>query len=188
MPAVMVAPVNTVVMTRGAMVTDDARAMHGQHPAAASSNDKGGSGIDGGIVVGVGIVIRIIVVIAADKNPAEVTPVTETMAGKSRSSCDRGCRADRAAAKDGGATHAGAAATAPTTASSSSTSTTTTTTAMPAANFNRPLVGNSLFVCNSPANFRHARIDRRHRLSALAGKDRHNQERCRHARDGGREE
>ena len=180
MPAVMVAPVNTVVMTRGAMVTDDARAMHGQHPAAASSSDKGGSGIDGGIVVGVGIVIRIIVVIdAADKNPAEVTPVTETAAGKSRSSCDRGCRADRAAAKDSGATHASAAAAAPTTASSSSTAA-----AMPAANFNRPLVGNSLFVYNSPANFRHARIDRRHRLSALAGKDRHNQERCRHARDG----
>jgi hypothetical protein len=183
MPAVMVAPVNTVVMTRGAMVTDDARAMHGQHPAAASSNDKGGSGIDGGIVVGVGIVIRIIVVIdATDKNPAEVAPVTETVAGKSRSSRDRGCRADRAAAKDSGATHAGAAATAPTTASSSS------STAVPAADFNRPLIGNGLFVCNSPANVRHAGIDRRHRLSALAGKDRHNQERGRHARHGGQEE
>jgi hypothetical protein len=97
MPAVMVAPVNTVVMTRGAMVTDDARAMHGQHPAAASSNDKGGSGIDGGIIVDLGIVIRIIVVIdAADKNPAEATPMTEAVAGKSRSSGnDRGCRTDR---------------------------------------------------------------------------------------------
>src|ERR1700729_4065392 len=129
MPAVMVAPVNTVVMTRGAMVTDDARAMHGQHPAAASSSDKGGSGIDGGGIVGVGPVIRIILVIdAADKNPAEVPPVTETAAGKSRSSCDRGCRADRAAAKDSRTIHtASAAAAAPTTASSSSTSTTTTT-------------------------------------------------------------
>jgi hypothetical protein len=111
MPAVMVAPVNTVVMTRGAMVTDDARAMHGQHPAAASSSDKGGSGIDGGIVVGVGIVIRIIVVIdAADKNPAEVTPMTKAVAYKSRSSCnDRRCRADRAAAKDSRTAHAASA-------------------------------------------------------------------------------
>ena len=179
MPAVMVAPVNTVVMTRGAMVTDDARTMHGQHPAAASSNDKGGSGIDGGIVVGVGIVIRIIVVIdATDKNPAEVAPVTETVAGKSRSSRDRGCRADRAAAKDSGATHAGAAATAPTTASSS----TSTAAAMPAANFNRQLVGNNLFASNSLAHFRHAGIDRRHRLSALGSEDRHHQERRRHTR------
>src|ERR1700735_5030368 len=100
MSAVMVAPVTTI-MPRGPMVADDARAMYGQHPAATSSSDKDGSRIDGGIIVGVGIVIRIIVVIdAADKSPAEVTPVTETAAGRSRSSCDRGCRADRAAAKD----------------------------------------------------------------------------------------
>ena len=111
MPAVMMAPVDTVVMARGAMVTDDARTMHGQHPAAASSSDKGGSGIDGGIIVIVGIVIRIIVVIdAADKNPAEVTPMTKAVASKSRSPCnDRRRHADRAAANDG-ATHAASAA------------------------------------------------------------------------------
>jgi hypothetical protein len=111
MPAVMVAPVDTIV-SRGAMVTDDARTMHGQHPAAASASDKGGSGIDGGIIVIVGIVIRIIVVIdAADKNPAEVTPMTKAVASKSRSPCnDRGCRANRAAVNDG-ATHAASAAT-----------------------------------------------------------------------------
>src|SRR5580693_5415932 len=111
MSAVMVAPV-TMVMPRGPMVADDARAMHGQHPAAASSSDKGGSGIDGGIIVSVGIVIRIIVVIdAADKSPAEVTPMTKAATGKSRSSGnDRGCRADHAAANDG-ATRATSAAT-----------------------------------------------------------------------------
>ena len=43
MPAVMMAPVDAVVMSRGTMVTDDARAMHGQHPAATSSSDKGGA-------------------------------------------------------------------------------------------------------------------------------------------------
>jgi hypothetical protein len=110
MPAVMVAPVDTIV-SRGAMATDDARTMHGQHPAAASTSDKGGSGIDGGIIVIVGIVIRIIVVIdAAGKNPAEVTPMTKAVAHKSRSACnDRRCRASRAAANDG-ATHAASAA------------------------------------------------------------------------------
>jgi hypothetical protein len=110
MPAVMVAPVDTIV-SRGAMVTDDARTMHGQHPAAASTSDKGGSGIDGGIIVIVGIVIRIIVIIgAADKNPAEVTPMTKAVAHKSRSACsDRRCRADRAAAKDSRTAHAASA-------------------------------------------------------------------------------
>jgi hypothetical protein len=182
MPAVMMAPVDTVVMARGAMVTDDARTMHGQHPAAASSSDKGGSGIDGGIIVSVGIVIRIIVVIdAADKSPAEVTPMTEAATGKSRrSGNDRGCRADHAAANDG-ATHATSAATAaPTTASS----TTAASAAMAATNFNQQFVGSSLFADKSSADFRHARIDRRHRLSALAGEDCHHHKRRRDARHG----
>ena len=175
MSAVMVVPVATV-MSRGPMVADDARTMHGQHPAAASTSDKGGSGIDGGIIVIVGITIRIVVVIdAADKNPAEVTPMTKAVAYKSRSSRnDRRCRADRTAVNHG----AGAAATAPTTTSSS----TSTAAAMPAANFNRQLVGNNLFASNSLAHFRHAGIDRRHRLSALGGEDRHHQERRRHTR------
>jgi hypothetical protein len=111
MPAVMVAPVDTVVMARRAMVTDDARTIHGQHPAAASTSDKGGSGIDGGIIVIIGIIIRIIVVIdAPDKNLSEVTPMTKAVAHKSRSACsDRRCRADRAAAKDSRTAHAASA-------------------------------------------------------------------------------
>jgi hypothetical protein len=111
MPAVMVAPVDTVVMARRAMVTDDARTIHGQHPAAASTSDKGGSGIDGGIIVIIGIIIRIIVVIdAPDKNPSEVTPMTKAVARKSRSSCnDRRGSADRTAANDS-ATHAASTA------------------------------------------------------------------------------
>lgn len=180
MPAVMMAPVDTVVMSRGTMVTDEARAMHGQHPAAAFSSDKGGSRIDGGIIVVIGSVVRIIVVIdAADKNPAEVTPVTETVAGKSRrSSNDRRRRADRAAANDGAAHATCATAAAPPTASSATTAAST----MTAANFNRQFAGNSLFVCNSLADVRHAGIDRRHRLGALAGETRYDQERYRHAR------
>ena len=88
-----------VVMALDAMVADDARAMHGRHPMAASSSDKGGSGIDDGIsginrivVVG-GIVIRIIVVVdAADKNPAEVMPPSEPMAGISGNGISRDTR------------------------------------------------------------------------------------------------
>lgn len=181
MPAVMMAPVDTVVMSRGTMVTDDARAMHGQHPAAASSSDKGGSRIDGGIIIVIGSVVRIIVVIdATDKNPAEMTPVIETVAGKSRrSSNDRGRRADRAAANNSATYATCATAAAPPTASP----TTTAASTMTAANFNRQFAGNSLFfVCNSFADVRHAGIDRRHRLGALAGETRYDQERYRHAR------
>ena len=90
------APVRAVIMALDAMMADDARAMHGQHPMAASSSDKGGSGIDdgisgvNGIVVGGGIVIRVIVVIdAADKNPAEMTPVDESTTGISGTSISR---------------------------------------------------------------------------------------------------
>lgn len=144
MPAVMEVPVRAVGVALDAMMANDARAMHGQHPMAASSSDKGGSGIDdriGGInrlvVVG-GIVIRVIVVVdAADKNPAEMMPVNESMAGISRNTgCgdtgrrDNGCntnadrattheRAAHAAAKAvATAPAAGAAATASTTAAS----------------------------------------------------------------------
>jgi hypothetical protein len=42
MPAVTMAPVGMVVAS-GAPMADDTRAMHGQHPAAAFSSDKGGS-------------------------------------------------------------------------------------------------------------------------------------------------
>jgi hypothetical protein len=41
MSAVMAPPVDSVVV-RGAMMADDARAIHGQNPAAATSSDKGG--------------------------------------------------------------------------------------------------------------------------------------------------
>jgi hypothetical protein len=69
-PAMMEAPVHAVVMALDAMMADDARAMHGQHPMAASSSDKGGSGIDGETIIIIGVVIRIVVVIdAADKAP-----------------------------------------------------------------------------------------------------------------------
>lgn len=79
MTAVMVAPVDPVV-ARGAMMASDARAMHGHHPAAASSTDKDGDGIDGriiGIVVIIGVAIRVVVVIdAANK---EAMPMPETV-------------------------------------------------------------------------------------------------------------
>jgi hypothetical protein len=69
MPAVMGVPVATV-MSRGAMMTDDAPTMHRQNPATTSSSDKGGSGIDGETIIIIGVVIRIVVVIdAADKAP-----------------------------------------------------------------------------------------------------------------------
>src|ERR1700689_4989121 len=154
MSAVMGMPMDTVVAS-GAMMTDDARAMHGQHPAATSSSDKGG--IDGGIIVIIGIVIRIVVVIdAANKSSAEVTPVSKGAAGKSGTSCDdRRPGADRAAANDS-ATKAAA----------------TAHTAMPAATFNRQPAGNRL------ARARHSRIDRRQRFGALAGNGRHHQQ-CR---------
>src|SRR6202012_3797319 len=96
MPAMVEAPVREVIMALDAMMADDTRAMDGQHPVAASSSDKGGSGIDdgisgvNGIVVGGGIVIRGIVVIdAADKNPAEMTPVDESTTGISGTSISR---------------------------------------------------------------------------------------------------
>src|ERR1700744_1667987 len=119
MSAGMVAPVTTI-MQRGPMVADEARGMYGQHPAATSSSDKDGSRIDGGIIVGVGIVIRIIVVIdAADKSPSEVTTGTEAVTGKPRHSWGAGGRrADRAAANESTTHAANAAAAAPTTASS----------------------------------------------------------------------
>ena len=56
MSAMMMAPMDTMV-AYGAMMTDDARAMHGQHPVAASSSDKGG--VDGGIIVIIGIAAAI---------------------------------------------------------------------------------------------------------------------------------
>src|SRR6202012_833637 len=97
MPAMVEAPVRAVIMALDAMMADDARAMHGQHPVAASSSDKGGSGIDdgisgvNGIVVGGGIVIGVIVVVnAADKTPAEMTPVGEAMTGISRDTRNSG--------------------------------------------------------------------------------------------------
>src|SRR4029077_17778436 len=87
------------MMTCGAMMADDARAMHGEHPAAASSSDKGSpsdkglGGIDGRIVVVVGVIVRIVVVIdAADKHSMEMMmmPVAERPADKSGASRNRG--------------------------------------------------------------------------------------------------
>ena len=82
MSAIVVAPIETV-MARNAMMTKNARAMHGDHLAACSSSDKGG--IDGGIIVIVGvIVIRIVVVIdATDKHTMDVTAMSKSMPGKS---------------------------------------------------------------------------------------------------------
>lgn len=138
MPAMMEAPVNTVGVTLGPVMADNTRTVHGQHPIAASSSDKGGSGIDGvsGFIVGViGIVIRVIVVIdAADKDPAEMmVPVDESMSGemcnaRPGNGCRnaRRCRADGAAADEGAARAAGAetaeAMTTPTAGASATTS------------------------------------------------------------------
>jgi len=162
MSAVMGMPMDTMVAS-GAMMTDDARAMHGQHPAATSSSDKGG--IDGGIIVIIGIVIRIVVVIdAANKSSAEVTPVSKGAAGKSRTSCDdRRPGADRAATNDSATKAAATAHTATAVAAA---------TAMSAANFNRQRAGNRL------ARACHSRINRRQRFGALAGNGRHHQQ-CR---------
>lgn len=165
MSAVMVAPMDTMV-AGGAMMTDDARAVHGQHPVAPSSSDKGG--IDGGIIVIIGIVVRVVVVIdAADKNSAEVTPMAKGAAGKSgRSRNSSSSRADRTAA-NGSATKA-----ATKTRTAAATASTTTTTAMSAAaDFDRPSIRNRLADCSHP------RIDRRQRVGTLAGNGRYDQQR-----------
>lgn len=162
MSAVMVAPIDTV-MPCGAMVTDDARAMHRQHPAAASSSDKSGGRIDGGIIVIIGIVIRIV---------TEVTPMAETASGKSGiSSNGRRSGADRAAAHNSAAHAASAEATStPATAPTTASAVAATTSAMSAAaDFDRPSIGNRLADCS------HSRIDRRQRFSALAGNGRYHQ-------------
>jgi hypothetical protein len=80
MTAVMVAPVDPVV-TRGAMMASDARAMHGHHPAAASSTDKDRDGIDGGIVVIIGVIIRIVVrvIVVIDAADKEAMPMPKTV-------------------------------------------------------------------------------------------------------------
>ena len=168
MSAVMVAPMDTMVAC-GAMVADDARAMHGHHPAAASAGDKGG--IDGRIAVIIGIVIRIVVVIdATDKSPAEVTPVAESVPGKSMASCNA-CRsrADRAAANDSTANTTTRAKTAADATATAPTASTATATAM-SVDFNRQSVGNRL------SGACHSRIDRRQRFGSLAGKGRRHQQ------------
>ncbi len=99
MTAVVVAPVDPVV-ARGAMMANDARAMHGHHPAAASFTDKDrhgdGNGIDGriiGIVIVIAVVIRVVVVIdAADKEAmpmpeAVMETATEPMANEVGTTC-----------------------------------------------------------------------------------------------------
>lgn len=187
MSAVMVAPVDTV-MTRGAVMADDARAMNRQNSAAASSTDKSGNGIgrlgiDGGFVVIIGIVIRIIVVIdAADKGAAEVTMMEEVVAGKARASrnacrcCDnRRSSADGAAANDRAAEMTGSETMSPAETAAAATtaaSTTTSSSAMSAANFNRPFIG------GGRSQVRHARMHRRQSFGALAGEGRSHQQCC----------
>jgi len=148
MSAMMMAPMDTMV-AYGAMMTDDARAMHGQHPVAASSSDKGG--VDGGIIVIIGIVIRVVVVIdAADKGPAEVTPMAKGAAGKSRISRNSS-RADRTAAN--GRTTKTATKARTTTAAVATTAAATMTTAAATTDFNRPPIGNRV------TDRSHSRID-----------------------------
>ena len=174
MSAVMVAPVDTV-MARGAMATDDARAMHRQHPAATSSSDKRRTGIDGlGIDSGfVVIVIRIIVVIdAADKGAAEVAVMEEGPADKSRTCCNAGhAGADRAGAHDRAAEAASGDATSAAKANSTAaTPAATSSAAMPATNFNHPFIG------SGRSGVRHAGIHRRQSFGARASQDRSHQQ------------
>src|SRR5579863_5710431 len=149
-PAMMEAPVRAVVVALDAMMADNARAMYGQHPMAASSSDKGGSGIDDGIngiiVVG-GIVIRVIVVVdAADKDPAEMMPVNESMTGISGNACSDGRCGNARCADDAAANErVRHAATAEAVAAAST---------APMTNLNRQSVGNRF-------RRRSARIDRR---------------------------
>ena len=176
MSALMVAPMGAVTVPCGATMADDTRAMHGQHPAAASSGDIGGDGIGRRIIVIVGIVVRVVVVIhAADKHAVEVMMMMEErMAGPSGTSRNsRGSCADRSTANGGaaeGTTRKAAARTAAKVAA------TTASSAMTAANFNRRSVRRRL------AGNRRSRIKRRHRLGPLAGKDQSHQQR----RDGAR--
>ena len=162
MSAVMMAPVGMVV-AHGAMMANDTRAMHGQHPAAASSSDKGGSGIDGRIIVIVGVVVRVVVVIdATNEHPAEAVPVAEAVPGKSRTSCDdRRCNGSGAgterAATNGSAAEPIATAASPTTTAAAA--------AMSAADFNRESIGGSLASSSSSTS----RMDWRQRFGALAG-------------------
>ena len=177
MSAVTVAPVDTV-MTRGAMMTDDARAMNRQHSAAASSSDKGRNGIDGlGIDSGfVVIVIRIIVVIdAADKGAAEVAVMEEGPADKSRTCCNAGhAGADRATAHDRTAEAASGDATSAAKTAEGAAATTaaaaTSSTAMPTTNFNHPFIG------SGRSGMRHPGIHRRQSFGARAGQDRSHQQ------------
>jgi hypothetical protein len=158
MPAVMMAPVG-MGMARAAMMANDTRAMHGQYPAAATSSDKGGSGIDGRIVVVVGVAVWVVVVIdATHEHPAEAVPVAKAVPGKSRTSCDdRRCNGSRSgterAAANGGPTETTATAASPTTSS----------TTVSTANFNREPIDDSV------AGSSTSRMDRRQRLRALAG-------------------
>lgn len=171
MSAVMVAPVDAM-MARGAMMADDTRTMHRQHPAAASTSDEGGRGIDGRNIVIVGIVIRIVIVIdAADKRPAEAMPVSEGTSGKSRGACNG---TNDAAANDSAAKSSSPEAASATTATEATAAmaTTTSATAMPAANFDRQSIRSRL------ACARRSRIERRQRFGTLAGKNRHHQQCC----------
>ena len=166
MPAMMVAPVNAVVMAIGAMLADDARAVRGQYPVAACAADQDRSGIGNGIVVIGGIVIRIVVVIdAADKNPVmpmeavphvamahvSVRPSNTPWRGneRRRPGPDRATANKRAAHA---ATAEAAAAAKATTAVSAATAVTATT------NLDRRYARDWPGDCT-------ARIDRRHRVS-----------------------
>ena len=168
MPAMMVAPVDTV-MACGAMMADDARAMHGQHPAAASSSDKGVDGIVGRIVVVVGVVVWIVVVIdATDKHPVEVMPVTERSAGISGTGRNGGSSRADAANSSAAEAASGETTTSAKTAASAA-ATTTASATMPAANFDRQTVGNGFVHAGASG------IKRRQRLGALAEEGRSHQ-------------
>ena len=178
MPAAMVAPMNAM-MARDAMMADDARAMHGEHPAAAASSNNGGNGIDGRIVVIVTVVVRIIVVInTADKHAVEVAMMDKGMPGKSRTSRDGGSSGAEtgATANDGTAKSTGGAAPAETSATAAAATSTSTATAMSATNFNRQFAGDGV------SGIRHAGIDRREGFGALASKERSHQQRRQRAR------
>ena len=150
MPAMMVAPVNAVVVAIGAMLADDARAIRGQYPVAASAADQDRSGIGDriiGIVVIGAIVIRIVVVIdATDKDPVmpmEAVPHA-AMAGMSVGSCNTPWRGnerrrpgpDRATANKRAA-HAATTKAASTAKATAAVSATTASAMSAAANFDR---------------------------------------------------
>ena len=156
MSVVMMAPVG-MVMARGAMAANNARAIHGPYQAAARWGDKAGTG---GRIIVIGIIIRVVIVIgAANEHPAEAMPASKTVSGKSVSPRNDGrSSADRAAMN--GRTTKTAAAAKPTA------KTATTAAAVSAVNFNREPIGGSL------AGGGTSRIDRRQRFGALAGDSR----------------